>query len=153
MTKPTEPQNPELPISQRLWNAAYENLGKNDNTAKLVKSYVKILATVLRAERTSDTSASEIDDISAELEDPVKRQTYMRDLVKEGQKNIAMTSKIAEGVDNVIEYIDKAKDMISVAIGNIPQAVLPWAGVCLGLQVRYYPLHFVYLVFALLISV
>lgn len=81
----------------RLWNAAYENLGKNENTAKLVKSYVKILTTVLKAERASDTSASETDDISAELEDPVKRQTYMRDLVKEGQKNIATTLKIAEG--------------------------------------------------------
>jgi hypothetical protein len=104
---------------------------------KLVKSYVKILTTALRAERAFDTSASEIDDISAELDDPVKRQTYMRDLVKEGQKNIATTLKIAEGVVNVIEYIDKAKDMISVAIGNIPQAALPWAGVCLGLQVSY----------------
>jgi N-terminal domain of NWD NACHT-NTPase len=163
MTKPTEQQNqgpqnpelqnPELSTSQRLWNAAYENLENNDNTTKLVKSYVKTLMTVLKAKRASDTSASEVDDISAELKDPVKRQTYMRDLVEEGRKKIATTSKITEGVDNVIGYIDKAKGMIDAAIGNIPQAALPWAGVCLGLQVRYHPLYFVYLVFALLISV
>jgi hypothetical protein len=137
MTKPTELQNPELCMSQRLWNAAYENLAKNDSTAKLVKSYVEILTTALRAERAPDTSASETDDISAELEDPVKRQTYMRNLVKDGQKNIATTSKIADGEVNVIEYIDQAKNMISVAIRDIPQAALPWAGVCLGLQVSY----------------
>jgi hypothetical protein len=114
---------------------------------------MKILTTTLSAEKAYNTSASEIDDVSAELEDPVKRQTYMRDLVEKGQKNIVPTSKICQGVDNIIEYVDKAKDMISVAIGNIPQAALPWAGVCLGLQVRYHPLHFVYLAFMLPISV
>jgi N-terminal domain of NWD NACHT-NTPase len=153
MVKPTErqnqtPHNPKLPASQRLWIAAYENLEKND--PKLVQSYVKTLTTVLQAKRASDASTSDADDISIELEDPVKRQTYMKDLVNEGQKKIATTSKIMEGVDNVIQYIDKAKDMISTAIGNIPQAALPWAGVCLGLQVRYYPSHFIYQVFALL---
>jgi len=148
VTKPTAQQNPEPFKSQRLWNTAYDNLERNDNTAKLVNSYVKTLTTVLKAKR-----ASEADDVSAELKDPVKRQAYMKDLVEEGRKKIATTSKITEGVDNVIEYIDKAKDMISAAIGNIPQAALPWAGVCLGLQVRYHPLYIVCLVFALLISV
>lgn len=141
VTKPTKQQDqewqtPELSTSQRLWNTAYNNLEKNDNTAKLVNSYVDILTTGLESIRASNTSASEVNDISAELKDPIKRQTYMRNLVEDGQKKIATTSTIAEGVDNVIEYIDKAKNMISVAIGNIPQAALPWAGVCLGLQVR-----------------
>jgi hypothetical protein len=144
-------QTQAISTSQRLWNDAYENLQKNDSTAKLVKSYAKILITVLQAERASDFSASEVDALSVELEDPFKRQKYMRDLVNEGQKNIATTSKIAEGIGTAFEYINKAKDMISVAIGNIPQAALPWAGVCLGLQVRYHPLHLVHLVLALLI--
>jgi uncharacterized phage infection (PIP) family protein YhgE len=126
----------ELSTSQRLWNAAYNNLEKDDSTAKLVNSYVKTLTTILKAKRASDTSASEAADVSAELKDPVKRQTYMKDLVEEGRKKIATTSKITEGVDNVIGYIEKAKGMIDAAIGNIPQAALPWAGVCLGLQVR-----------------
>lgn len=148
-----QPQNPELSTSQRLWNAAYDNLEKNDNTTKLVDCYVKTLTIVLEDKRASDPSAPKAGDVSAELKDPVKRQTYMRDLVEEGRKKIATTSKITEGVDNVIEYIEKAKGMIDAAIGNIPQAALPWAGVCLGLQVRYYLLYVVYLVFVLLISV
>ncbi|TEY32597.1 hypothetical protein BOTCAL_0717g00030 [Botryotinia calthae] len=119
----------QLSISQKLWNDAYKNLTKNDNTAKLVKSYVKILTTALEAEGASDTSASEIDDILVELEDPVKRQTYMRHLVEKSQKNIVTTSKITQGVADAIEYINQAKNMISVAIGNIPQAALPWAGI------------------------
>ncbi|KAF4629030.1 hypothetical protein G7Y89_g9119 [Cudoniella acicularis] len=130
-------QTQAISTSQRLWNAAYDSLEKDDNTAKLVRSYVKILTKVLKDEKASDPSA--LDDISADLKDPIRRQTYLQDLVKKGQKNIDTTSKIAEGVDNVIEYIDKAKDMISVAIGNIPQAALPWAGVCLGLQILSNP--------------
>jgi hypothetical protein len=140
-----------ISTSQRLWNAAYDSLEKDDDTAKLVRSYMKILTKVLKDEKAPDPSA--LDDISADLKDPIRRQTYLQDLVKNGQKNIATTSKIAEGVDNVIEYIDKAKDMISVAIGNIPQAALPWVGVCLGLQVRFHSLHFLYLVCVLLTSV
>jgi hypothetical protein len=36
------------------------------------------------AKKAYNTSASEIDDVSAELEDLVKQQTYIRDLVEKG---------------------------------------------------------------------
>lgn len=144
--KPTERRASDL-TSQRLWNAAYDNLENDENTAKLVKSYVEILAGVLETTGAADTSISTTDDNSIELKDPIKRQTYMRKLVEEGRKKIATTSKITEGGGNVVGYIEKAKGMIDAAIGNIPQAALPWAGVCVGLQVRYHPSHFACLVF------
>ncbi len=55
----------------------------------------------------------------------------MRLLVEEGQKRIATTLGTMEGIRNIVEYVEKAKGMIDAAIGNIPQAALPWA-VCLG---------------------
>jgi hypothetical protein len=135
VTKPTEQQNPGLTISQRLWNAAYDNLKNNEDTAKLVGSYVKILTAALKAETASDASASEVDDVSAKLKDPFERERYMKDLVEKGRKKLATTSKVTDGVGNVVGFIDKAKGMIDEAIGNTPQAALPWAGVCIGLQV------------------
>jgi hypothetical protein len=39
VTKPTAQQNTELSTSQRLWNAAYNNLENNNDTAKLVNTY------------------------------------------------------------------------------------------------------------------
>ncbi|ATZ48865.1 hypothetical protein BCIN_04g00830 [Botrytis cinerea B05.10] len=128
-------QNPKLSISQRLWNAAYDNLEKNDNTAKLVNNYVEILV----ANRGSGASASEPDDILAEVKDPNKRQKNMEYLVQEGQTRIAVTSKTIENVGSVIEYTEKAKGIIDAAIGNIPQAALPWAAICLGLQILSNP--------------
>ncbi|KAI1741442.1 WD40-repeat-containing domain protein [Xylaria scruposa] len=122
--------------SQKLWNAAYDDLEKNEETADLVKSYIKILNNALSAE-TSKTPAPECD--SVELRDPADRQEYMRKLVEEGQKRFATTSKITGGLQNVIGYIEKIKGVIDVAIGNIPQAALPWAGVSIGLQILSNP--------------
>jgi hypothetical protein len=136
-TKPAE-QPPVIPTSQRLWNAAYDSLEKDDDTARLVTSYVNVLTKVL-AEKDTNTSTSGAD-VAAELNDPTKRQAHMRMLVDEGRKKVATSSKITKRVGDVVEYIQKAKDMIDVAIQNIPQAALPWAGVCIGLQVsRHLP--------------
>jgi hypothetical protein len=126
-------QTQAISTSQRLWNAAYDSLEEDGDTAELVRSYVKILAKVLKAEKASDPSAP--DDISAELKDPIRRQTYMVNLVEEGRKKTATTSKVTKGVGNVAQFILSAKGMVDAAIQNIPQAALPWAGVCVGLQV------------------
>jgi len=59
----------------------------------------------------------------------------MRDLVQRGLKRITTASQIRRGVSNVAQFVLSAKGMIDIAIQNIPQAALPWAGVCIGLQV------------------
>ncbi|KAF1969492.1 hypothetical protein BU23DRAFT_557525 [Bimuria novae-zelandiae CBS 107.79] len=144
-TETTE-RSPVLSPSQELWNAAYDSLanggddaedkdtGMDKDTVKLVKCYVKTLATILSAEASSDA-----DSVAAELEDKSKRQTHMRRLVKEGQAKISTPSKITMGVGDVAQFILSAKGMIDAAVGNIPQAALPWAGVCVGLQILSNP--------------
>ncbi|KAI0548670.1 WD40-repeat-containing domain protein [Xylaria curta] len=129
-------RNPKHSVSQRLWNAAYDDLEKNEDTADLVKSYVDILNKALSAE-TSNTSNLESNFV--ELGNPTDRQEHMRKLVEEGQKRVATTSKITDGLQNVVGYIEKIKGVIDVAIGNIPQAALPWAGVSIGLQILSNP--------------
>jgi N-terminal domain of NWD NACHT-NTPase len=135
-------QNKALSISQRLWNDAYDSLEKDDDTAKLVRSYVKVLENVLKTKTASDSSASGTDDVSVELNDPAKREKHMRDLVIQGQVKVSKASKFKKGLGDVSEFILSAKDMIGTAIQNIPQAALPWAGVCVGLQVRTNHLSF-----------
>jgi hypothetical protein len=137
-TDPTQQQSPAFSTSQRLWNAAYDKLNEDKDTAELVRSYVKTLKKVLMP-NIPKTFASGAGDISAELEDPAKRQKYMEDLVKEGQSKVATASKITKGVGDVAQFVLSAKGMIDAAIQNIPQAALPWAGVCIGLQVSNHP--------------
>lgn len=120
-TEPTQQQCPALSTSQRLWNAAYNSLKKDD--AMLVRSYTKILEKVLRPE-VSEISASDIDDVPAELRDSTRQQIYMKKLVEEGQAKVSTASKITKGVGDVAQFILSAKDMIDMAIQNIPQAAL-----------------------------
>ncbi|KAI1758442.1 WD40-repeat-containing domain protein [Xylaria castorea] len=137
VTNHEDRQTPKHSTSQRLWNAAYDRLEKDEDTAELVKSYMNILTKALSAENTSNTSTSE--DNLIELRDPADRQEYMRKLVEEGRERFVTTSKITGGLQNVTEYIQKIKGVVDLAIGNIPQAALPWAGVSIGLQILSNP--------------
>jgi hypothetical protein len=139
LTESAVQQTPALSTSQRLWNDAYDSLENDNDTAELVKSYMRTLTTVLRAEKAPDTSASGASDALAAPKDPTKRQMHMKKLVEEGQAKVSAASKITRGVGDVAQFILSAKGMIDLAIQNIPQAALPWAGVCIGLQVSNHP--------------
>jgi leucyl-tRNA synthetase len=130
-TESIEQQGTAYSKSQELWNAAYDSLEEDKDTTELVRNYVKTLITVLgtRLDHVSDA------DISANLKDVSKRQMFMKKLVEDGQAKISASSNVTRSVGNVAQFILSAKGMVDAAIQNIPQAVLPWAGVCIGLQV------------------
>ena len=129
-TESDEQQAYATRTSQRVWNSAYDSLKNDGNTATLVESYVRTLNKVLGTE--NDTANG----VAAGLDDPDTRQCVMKKFVEAGQAKIATSSRLTKGVGNVAEFIQKIKPIVDTAIGNIPQAALPWAGVCVGLQVR-----------------
>jgi len=116
-----------ISTSQRLWNAAYDSLKEKEDTALLVRSYVKTLTAVLGTEADVDTVTK--------LENPTNRQAYMERLVREGQARVSTAIKITKRVGATAEFILSAKKMVDLAVQSFPQAALPWAGVCIGLQV------------------
>ncbi|KAH6854663.1 hypothetical protein B0I37DRAFT_362728 [Chaetomium sp. MPI-CAGE-AT-0009] len=78
-------------------------------------------------------------DPSAELKDATQRQMHMRELVEKGQAKISTPSRVTETVSDVAQFILTVKPIIDAAVRNIPQAALPWAGVCVGLQILLNP--------------
>jgi len=129
---------PVLSASQRLWNAAYDSLETDD--ADLARSYLRTLEKVL-----GDETCEPTDDFSAKLKDPTNRQKHMRELVHKGQEKISKASRITTGVGEVADFILSAKEMVDLVLRGVPQAAiaaLPWAGVCLGLQVSNRPFKF-----------
>ncbi|KAK3349202.1 hypothetical protein B0T25DRAFT_591653 [Lasiosphaeria hispida] len=80
-------------------------------------------------------------DVSTTLKDPSQRQAHMRKLVEAGQAKISTLSKITQGVGDAVQFVLSAKAMIDLAIQNIPQVALPWAGVCIGLQETHQPVR------------
>ncbi|RYO82755.1 hypothetical protein DL764_009559 [Monosporascus ibericus] len=134
-TEYTEQPTTVLSASERLWNTAYDSLEVED--AELVGSYVKTLEKVIGGETREST-----DDVSAKLKDPTSRQKHMRELVQKGQEKISKASSITTGVGEVADFILSAKEMVDLVLRGVPQAApaaLPWAGVCLGLQILRNP--------------
>ncbi len=133
LTEPIEPSARALSVSEELWNAAYDGLEAAE--AELVGSYVKTLEQILGGE-TGEPSPT---DRLAEMKDPIKRQKHMRELVRRGQDRISNVSKITTKVGEIADFILSSKGIVSLTLQNVPQAApaaLPWAGVCLGLEVR-----------------
>jgi hypothetical protein len=156
VTKSSVQQDPDL--SQKLWNDAYDRIEKEED--KLVMAYVEALTRFLdpsaagasdvlshkdpKAEKTTNASNAKTIDISVELQDRTKRQMYMEKLLENGQAKIRKASKMTKIVGAVAETVLSVKPVIDLAIQNIPQAApaaLPWAGVCVGLQVHNYQFH------------
>ena len=99
---------------------------------------MKILEKVLGGETSEPSTA----DARAKLEDPTTRQKHMKELVQKGQEKISKASRITAGVGDVADFILSAKEMVDLVLQSVPQAApaaLPWAGVCLGLQVSNRP--------------
>ncbi|KAG6039890.1 hypothetical protein E4U41_001848 [Claviceps citrina] len=127
-----------LSKSQQLWNDAYDGLQDAAATAGIVRSYAETLTLAIAGDdgQKSDTERSIL---ATDLQDPIKRQAHMRDLVIKGREKFANDSKMAQAVGDVACFILQARGVIDVAINNVPQAALPWAGVCVALQMLTNP--------------
>lgn len=117
---------PNLSPSQRLWNAAYEDIRKDEDTQKLEKAYISVLTSVLGDDSNTSTN-------NLAFQDPSKRQQYMKTLAEKSLSRIPKFAKIPQEFVNSVEGL---KESVSLAIGDIHQAAIPWAGVCVVLQVK-----------------
>ncbi|KAJ6439240.1 Vegetative incompatibility protein HET-E-1 [Purpureocillium lavendulum] len=126
-----------MSTSQRLWNAAYDRLKDGKDTAELVTAYVSTLLKVLGAGPEIALGV----DVATELDDPTGRQLLMKKLVDEGRSKFGKVYKIAKRVDDFAQAVLLFKPLGDLAV-SIPQAApaaLPWAGVCIGLQMLSNP--------------
>ncbi|KAM0520629.1 hypothetical protein ACHAPE_003026 [Trichoderma viride] len=130
--EPTEQQRTSLSKSQDLWIAAFEDLAHRQDTARLVRAYIKTLTTVLTT-RLSDA------EVLACLDDRAKLQGLMRELVEDGQAKLSKRSTTTNAVSAVTQFVGSVKGIVDVAVQRIPQAALPWAGVSIGLQILMNP--------------
>ena len=82
-----------------------------------------------------DVNEAVSDDMMRDMNDPIRRQAILKDVIKAGQAKIDRVQKATNVVGKVVEFVNRFKGVIDVAVKTNPQAALPWAGVCIGLQV------------------
>jgi hypothetical protein len=120
-------------IAQRLWDRAYDDL-KVDESALLL-AYEKILSRELN-EKAPKSGELEFQINAIEQRDPAVRRLQMGLLVQAGLKKTESVVKVKHGIGEVVDVILSAKNIIDLAVQTVPQAALPWTGVCFALQVN-----------------
>ncbi|KAG5805227.1 hypothetical protein H9Q74_009701 [Fusarium xylarioides] len=125
-----------MSLPARLWDRAYDELKQED--AALVSAYEKILSSQLQDGLGSSVPESQLNAI-AQL-DPDTRRRQMDELVRAGLAKIAPEAKVKEGAGTAMGVVQSIKDVISTAVQATPQAALPWAGVCVALEMLTNPI-------------
>ncbi|RFU77684.1 hypothetical protein TARUN_4543 [Trichoderma arundinaceum] len=137
---PVNEANAKVNASQpeHLWDEAYDKL--KDSHPKLMQLYETILSRRLLDYNLNPSEDAEGDD-QIEQSAVDRRRGQMRRLIQAGQQKVHKESKIKGGVRDVMGIILPIKNMISSAIQGVPQAALPWAVVCMSLEILQSPLN------------
>lgn len=112
---------------ESIWNEAYDSLKVEE--PKLVQAYEKILSIRLNEDHESDKNIIQAQNASL-------RRAQMYQLIDNGLKKTAHEAIIKGSLGTVMQVVDATKKLIGDAIKDIPQAALPWAVVCVSLEVR-----------------
>jgi len=122
---------------RQLWDLAYHDLNKCEE--KLVEGYMRILSRELKAGVDDLLPTSLVDgenDFQPTLSPYAETgQSQMRQLIQNGLARTEHLAKLKDAASYVILFANKVKDMADSAVKAIPQAALPWAGICFALQV------------------
>lgn len=127
-----QPGASSRPVSEQLWNKAYDNLKQKES--KLVDAYEWILSRELEKDDSSP-EGSQMDENSIEQTDKDKRWSQMERLVQAGLKKTERESKMKQTVGAALQGLLSLKDLIGSGRETTPQAALAWTGICFAMQV------------------
>jgi hypothetical protein len=125
--------DPDISISRKVWNRAYYELAKDEGTKSLVEDYMMAVQKANKFDE--DASESELKENMTKMNNEGERESIMKQTLESGRKKIYKSSKLTNAVGTASGFVLNFKSVIDLAIGTNPQTALPWAGVCVGLQV------------------
>jgi hypothetical protein len=118
---------------ERIWNEAYDSLKTEES--KLVQAYEKILS--LKLNEDSAVSIDQVPEKNVIQEGNASiRRAQMYHLIDHGLSKIVHETNIKTNIGSTMQVVNTTKKIIGDSIKDIPQAALPWAIVCVSLEVR-----------------
>ena len=120
-----------MSLQERLWNDAYDKVKLSE--PQLVEDYEQILSTVL--DKTETRSASRKPIVNIMGKDRETRSRQMQQLVMNGLDRTQKEASIKHSIDGVLQVWQTLRGTVDKAMQMAPEAVVAWAGVCLGLEV------------------
>lgn len=125
--------NAATSLSVRLWDRAYDDIKREE--AALVGTYEKILSGLLKDGLGSAVTESQPNTIAQNDSDA--RRCQMTRIIRAGLEKTEKEAKAKERVGVAVDSVLSVKNVISLAIQAVPQAAVPWTGVCVALEVRH----------------
>ena len=135
-TKPSQPAEEE---PADLWDRAYKALQNDKDSAKLIKSYEKILQAYLEGPAAVDLATLGSSERQKQMSLLVTKKLEAMDEAQwkfhVGDKEIV----VREQLDHIVKGVLFAKDFVAQAVklSSDPHAAVAWAGVCLLLPVSH----------------
>lgn len=111
-------------LQEELWNEAYDTLRNTGN--KYTAEYEEILLSELKKDNSDITS------LGTSYEE---RWRNMQRLVQLGLKKTETEAKIYGKVNDGLQLFDTVGSLVTPAVSAVPQAAIPWVGVCFILEV------------------
>lgn len=113
-------------LQEELWNEAYDRLLETDHDK--ISKYEEILFSELKNENPN------VDSIPNEDFDN-ERWRHMQRLVEIGLSKTKKEARIYEKVSDGLELFGTVRALVEPAVQAVPQAAIPWVGVCFILEV------------------
>lgn len=117
---------------ETIWNEAYDSL--KAEVPKLVEAYETILSLKLNGDAAASVDFVSEKNIIQEKNAPIRR-AQMYQLIDNGLNKTTQEANIKGSIGTAMQVVNTTKRIISDAIRDIPQAALPWAVVCVSLEV------------------
>ncbi|CAG7565872.1 unnamed protein product [Fusarium equiseti] len=113
-------------LQEQLWNKAYDSLRDSGN--KYMAQYEEILMSELRKEKPDGDSVS----LGTTQEE---RWLQMQRLVEIGLSKTENEARRYEMANSGLELFGTVRALVEPAVSAVPQAAIPWVGVCFILEV------------------
>ncbi|KAF5022983.1 hypothetical protein F66182_4940 [Fusarium sp. NRRL 66182] len=113
-------------LQEELWNEAYDKL--RDNGDRYVAAYEEILVSELK----NDNPGADTTSLGTSHQE---RWRNMQRLVEIGLAKTEKEAKIYGKVNDGLELFGTVRALVEPAVSAVPQAAIPWVGVCFVLEV------------------
>ncbi|WPJ60798.1 hypothetical protein SMAC4_09902 [Sordaria macrospora] len=128
-------------LSVKFWEDAYNEFKKEET--ELVNAYEKMLSRQLQSGSNSMMLESQPNIKSQPniiAQNNLDRRRQMMQLINAGLAKTEREAKVKESCGGVVDVVLSVKKIISEAIQTVPQAALPWTGICIALEMLANPI-------------
>ena len=120
-------------VARDIWEEAYDEVSRDEALRPLVKNYEQLYnnITVRSSFGSRRSSRAQKEPLSDDEEHPIRPGDEQ--FARLGQEYLELARKDAANqgiVSSAVQFIQKTRDVISIALASSPPALLAWTGIC-----------------------